>query len=774
MTHQDCHRWAATLPLDGPGCRVVESWPDASRHDRDAALTALGYLVIDPDAATTTVDLSAAVHRHVALTMEDGLTDRGRHWLRALSWTSPRAHLVLARPPRVSVARERAVAWEPPGGARRARAVRFHRARRPETARAWMRAALAAAARRRDAVALVRLLVEAFAWVRQSGGRHDVYTLLRLASDAMAWIDEGEARAPVAAVAARLRGECGDLDAAWAWLAGVAIEWELGGEPVPAVVTRAQCDLALWLGWWDEATRRLPREAADGEVCRDLLRWVRGAGSPEAASRWLEARAIQASPLAQLARAALADDPAAPAAAVRVGAQGIAGWCRRRAAMGIWGGVSALLDEINGADDDLDALRRGVRWVRAHTGTARVVVLEAAADTPLWADPDGSVPGPDDLRAPVRQAGVTIAWVAADPRARDREELAGAVRALASACAPAVRARLDAVRLAAGGDTLAAELVGRSPAMTALRTSIARVASTAFPVLIEGESGAGKELVARAVHRLSARRDRRFAAINCAALTDELFDAEVFGHTRGAFTGAVGGRVGLFEDAHQGTLFLDEVAELSARAQAKLLRVLQDGEVRRVGDNHGRAVDVRIVAATNRPLAAAAAAGQFREDLVFRLAVVRLAVPPLRERIEDIPALALTCWAAAVRHRDTRAWLGPDALAALCRHAWPGNVRELQNVIAGLVVAAPLRGRVTARHVAEVLRVSEPGAAPIEPLDTARRRAERTAVCAALARHGGCRTQAARDLGVTRQGLGKLMARLGVSAPEVASRAALR
>ena len=434
----------------------------------------------------------------------------------------------------------------------------------------------------------------------------------------------------------------------------------------------------------------------------------------------------------------------------------------------MWGGVAALLDEVNNAEDDTSALKRGCRWVRAHTGTGRVLVLAADTGTALMADPEGVMPGEDDVRAPVRQGGVTIGWVMAARRARDADELAGCVKALASVCAPSVRARLDVLRAAPVDDPLAQDLCGVSPPMVALRASIARVAPTTFPVLIEGESGVGKELVARAVHRLSARRDRRLAAINCAALTDELFEAELFGHTRGAFTGAVGARTGLFEDAHQGTLFLDEVGELSPRAQAKLLRTLQEGEIRRVGDNHARAVDVRVVAATNRSLAAAVSAGGFREDLLFRLAVVRLTVPPLRERVQDIPGLAQTFWAGAARHRVTRAWLAPDAMAALCRHDWPGNVRELQNVVAGLVLAAPDRGRVTARHVASVIQVQgDAGASAGLSLEEARRRLDRQLVTSALARHAGCRTAAARDLGVTRQGLAKLMARLAVSAEGV-------
>jgi two-component system response regulator HydG len=280
-------------------------------------------------------------------------------------------------------------------------------------------------------------------------------------------------------------------------------------------------------------------------------------------------------------------------------------------------------------------------------------------------------------------------------------------------------------------------------------------------VLIEGESGTGKELVARALHRLSARRDRRLAALNCAALSDDLAEAELFGHARGAFTGAVAPRPGLFEDAHGGTLFLDEVGELSPRAQAKLLRALQEREIRRVGENLSRSVDVRVVAATNRSLSEMAAAGGFRGDLLFRLAVIRLTLPPLRERTEDIPLLAHVFWRSMMADANKRAVLGADAIARLVCHRWPGNVRELQNVVAGLVVLAPGRGRVGVRHVEHVL--SAYGPRPIEPptsLASARRHAERRAVAAALARHRGQRSAAARELGVTRQGLAKVVRRL--------------
>ena len=173
-----------------------------------------------------------------------------------------------------------------------------------------------------------------------------------------------------------------------------------------------------------------------------------------------------------------------------------------------------------------------------------------------------------------------------------------------------------------------------------------------------------------------------------------MIEAELFGHVRGAFTGAVAERPGLFEEADGGTLFLDEIGELSARAQAKLLRVLQEGEVRRVGENLPRRVDARVVAATNRRLADEAAAGRFRADLRFRLDVIRIEVPPLRERVPDIPILAARFWSDAAARVGSRATLAPEALGALSRYDWPGNVRELQNVIASMAVQSPRRGRI--------------------------------------------------------------------------------
>jgi two-component system, NtrC family, response regulator HydG len=250
--------------------------------------------------------------------------------------------------------------------------------------------------------------------------------------------------------------------------------------------------------------------------------------------------------------------------------------------------------------------------------------------------------------------------------------------------------------------------------------------------------------------------------VNCAALTDELLEAELFGHARGAFTGAVVERQGLFEEADQGTLLLDEVGELSARAQAKLLRVLQEGEVRRVGESVPRRVDVRIVAATNRSIAGEVEAGRFRADLRFRLDVIRIAIPPLRERAEDVPWLVAQLWADAAGRVGTRASLGDDLLEALTRYDWPGNVRELQNVVASIAVHAPRRGRLSASMLPE--HIAAGASRGTRGLDEARLEFERRFVTAALACAGGRKSAAAARLGVTRQGLDKLIKRLGIEA----------
>ena len=326
----------------------------------------------------------------------------------------------------------------------------------------------------------------------------------------------------------------------------------------------------------------------------------------------------------------------------------------------------------------------------------------------------------------------------------------------AALCVPDVRALLD--RRRPEGSYLGRGLLGRSPEMAALRRAVERAAASPFPVLIEGETGSGKEVVAGELHRLSARRAGAFCAVNCAALTDELFEAELFGHARGAFTGAVADRAGLFEEADGGTLFLDEVGELSPRAQAKLLRALQAGEIRRVGENRRRRLDVHVVAATNCSLAAQVDAGRFRRDLWYRLDVVRLEVPPLRARCADIALLATHFWHQALDKTGGRATLAAETLAALSRYRWPGNVRQLQNIMAALAVGAPRRGRVgpTALPAAVRGRTYEP---PVT-LAAARIAFDRQYVGAALGRAAGQPARAARELGLTRQGLAKLIKRL--------------
>ena len=436
------------------------------------------------------------------------------------------------------------------------------------------------------------------------------------------------------------------------------------------------------------------------------------------------------------------------------------------------------------AEDDDSALTAIARWGRGAAGAdlvafvttdGRAVVTECSRGDGLHeeeralaraADVPGRLDRPDGvtLAVPVRYCGAVAGSAIVRGPAERRTRLAAAADVVALVSGPALRARLDGLNAIASPGNRVPEIVGQSPAISAVREAICRAAATPFPVLIEGESGTGKELVARAIHRLSARRDRRCAAINCAALTDELADSELFGHARGAFTGAVGPRPGLFEEAHGGSLFLDEVAELSGRAQAKLLRAIQEREVRRVGENVPRVVDARLLSATNRPLRALVNAGAFREDLMFRLAVVQIRLPPLRDRTEDVAILAAGCWGDLRRHTGTRAVLGPDAMASLAAYDWPGNVRELQNVVARLSMLAPARGRVTSRHVEAVLAEARgPSARPAESLSCARETSERRTVAAALARHHGRRSAAARAQGLTRQGLTKAMRRRRLS-----------
>ena len=233
------------------------------------------------------------------------------------------------------------------------------------------------------------------------------------------------------------------------------------------------------------------------------------------------------------------------------------------------------------------------------------------------------------------------------------------------------------------------ELIGGSPAMVAVYDTIRRVARSHASVLLLGESGTGKELVAHAIHRLSRRSSGPFVRVNCGALSENLLESELFGHVRGAFTGAVANRTGRFEAGHGGTVFLDEINSTSVHLQVKLLRVLQEREFERVGDTQTVRVDTRVIAASNRDLTSEVAADRFREDLYWRLNVVPIVLPPLRDRLEDVPALVAHFLAYYNEANDREVTgVAPDAMARLQRYQWPGNVRELQNYVERAVVMA--------------------------------------------------------------------------------------
>lgn len=312
-------------------------------------------------------------------------------------------------------------------------------------------------------------------------------------------------------------------------------------------------------------------------------------------------------------------------------------------------------------------------------------------------------------------------------------------------------------------------LVGTSAPMMRLREIIARVAPIPSTVLITGESGTGKELVARDLHRLGAHPEAPFVAINCAALPDQLIESELFGHERGAFTGAIATRRGAFEAAGRGTLFLDEVGDLPLPAQAKLLRVLEQREVTRLGATKPLAVEVRVVAATNRDLERATADKAFRPDLYFRLNVHAIAVPPLRDRRSDIPAIAERFLAATCDHFGVlRKRLSGEALEALMAYEWRrNNVREFRNAVERMVIAAPgeviRRDDVPAETRGEAPYPADPGGTFQEQ----RAEAERRIVLAALERHGWHITRTAEALGLAdHASLLKIMRRLGVARDE--------
>jgi len=317
-----------------------------------------------------------------------------------------------------------------------------------------------------------------------------------------------------------------------------------------------------------------------------------------------------------------------------------------------------------------------------------------------------------------------------------------------------------------GAPAAPASLVGDGEAMQRLRATIEQIAKTRSTVLILGESGTGKELVARAVHDASPRRGKRFVAVNCAAIPAALLESELFGHKRGAFTDAVRDKPGLFEDADGGTLFLDEVGELPLALQAKLLRALQEGEIRRVGDNASIKVDVRLVAATLRDLSEDVAAGRFREDLYYRLNVLPVRIPPLRERSEDIPQLArFFAQRHAARHKLGEVELPEPVIETLRRQPWPGNVRELENVIERALVLAD-GPAIDMPFLGTVMNVQHETSATDEDelsIKKATRDLEQDLIRRALGVTGGNRTNAAKLLEISHRALLYKMKEYGIT-----------
>ncbi|HSC59475.1 MAG TPA: sigma-54 dependent transcriptional regulator [Gemmatimonadales bacterium] len=372
--------------------------------------------------------------------------------------------------------------------------------------------------------------------------------------------------------------------------------------------------------------------------------------------------------------------------------------------------------------------REFLRRYRAAGGAALVVVMSAygSEDAALEVIREGAY---DYLHKPFRPDEVLFTLRKAEERERLRREVA--------------ELRATVAGGAAGGG-----LVVESPAMRRVVELASRVAGHATTVLLTGESGTGKEVIARLIHQRSPRAAERFVAVNCAAIPEALIESELFGHVRGSFTGATGDRRGLFEEADRGTLLLDEIGDLPFALQPKLLRALEEGAIRRVGEASERKVDVRVIAATARPLDELVRDGRFREDLFYRLNVVQLALPPLRDRPEDIPALAAHFLAQAGARLGRPLSLSPDALGRLHGYRWPGNVRELRNVIERAAVLAPS----STLDAGDFLLGDTRGSAPAGTTDSLKPQVEaieRAAIARALAGADGNRRAAAKALGVS-------------------------
>jgi len=384
-----------------------------------------------------------------------------------------------------------------------------------------------------------------------------------------------------------------------------------------------------------------------------------------------------------------------------------------------------------------------LRNYRRRGGNALVIVMSAygGEDAAIAAMQEGAY---DYLPKPFRPDEVVLTLRKAEERERLRQEVAG------------LRAQLAAGPAERG-------LIVASAAMRQALTLVARVAEHSTTVLITGESGTGKEVIARAIHRASPRGSKAFVGINCAAIPENLLESELFGHVRGAFTGATGDKVGLFEQANGGTLLLDEIGELPIGLQAKLLRVLQESEIRRVGDQKTRRVDARVLVATARDLEAEVRAGRFREDLFYRVNVVVIELPPLRDRREDIGPLARHFVARLAQRFGRALSLSEDALAWLEQQEWPGNVRELENAIERAAVLSRKEILEAGEFRSEAPRAAEPAPADGASLSEVVAAAERQAIASALRAANGNRREAAQQLGVSLRTLFYKIDRYGIT-----------
>jgi DNA-binding NtrC family response regulator len=406
---------------------------------------------------------------------------------------------------------------------------------------------------------------------------------------------------------------------------------------------------------------------------------------------------------------------------------------------------------IDGPDRGLSLAVRGALRIGTAAGSELRLTDPTVSRVHATLSLDGA-----DVR--IRDMGSTNGTFVDGVRVRDASVAPGSILRFGGS---AVRAELasEPMRVDLAPYDRLGDLVGGSASMRHVYTLIERVAPSSATVLIQGETGTGKELVARAIHERSARSQGRFLALDCGAVPENLVESELFGHVRGAFSGAVSDRVGAFEEANGGTLFFDEVGELSAPMQRKLLRAIETREIRRVGENRERKVDVRIVAATHRPLAHATNEGLFREDLFFRLAVVTIELPPLRARREDIPAIAQHFLDRLTGGTER---VSPDLVAALVGRSWQGNVRELRNYLerrvalrAAPAVPAPVAAPATAPWVRLDLPFKEAQAVLLEQFELAY-------LQALLDRHGQNVTKAAAAGEISRRFLQRRMAELGL------------